>query len=155
MKLSREQAQAFIDSLFPAGEYCYLHNPTRTYFSALIGDVPSSRPYLDSDPNQVRLRELADILRQIASHIEVSGESAEKVASPTKAANNALFQKGAEEMQERARLLESALEFYANPAVYAPHPHGPAFDRRDISYKAKNALAEYRAAPPSPETDSD
>jgi len=40
--------------------------------------------------------------------------------------------------------LESALEFYANPAVYAPHPHGPAFDRRDISYRAKNALAEFR-----------
>ncbi len=37
---------------------------------------------------------------------------------------------------------EAALTFYANPAVYAPHPHGPAFDRRDISYKAKNALAE-------------
>lgn len=38
--------------------------------------------------------------------------------------------------------LKSALRFYANPAVYAPHPHGPAFDRRDISYRAKNVLAE-------------
>lgn len=41
-------------------------------------------------------------------------------------------------------VLIAALEFYANPAVYAPHPHGPAFDRRDISFKAKNALAEFR-----------
>jgi len=44
----------------------------------------------------------------------------------------------------RADVLIAALEFYANPAVYAPHPHGPAFDRRDISFKAKNALAEFR-----------
>lgn len=44
----------------------------------------------------------------------------------------------------KADVLIAALEFYANPAVYAPHPHGPAFDRRDISFKAKNALAEYR-----------
>jgi len=76
-KLSREQALAFIDSLFPAGEYCHLHNPTRTYFSALIGDVPSSRPYLDSDPNQEKLRQLAAVLRQIADHIEISGETAQ------------------------------------------------------------------------------
>lgn len=42
------------------------------------------------------------------------------------------------------RELENALEFYANPAVYAPHPHGLGFDRRDISYRAKNALARFR-----------
>ena len=80
MKLTREQAQAFIDSLFPNGEYCHLHNPTRTYFSALIGDVPSSRPYLDSDPNQEKLRQMAGILREIANHIEISGEMAQRQA---------------------------------------------------------------------------
>lgn len=78
MKLTREQAQAFVDSLFPAGEYCHLHNPTRTYFSALIGDVPSSRPYLDSDPNQEKLRQMASLLREIADHIEISGETAQR-----------------------------------------------------------------------------
>lgn len=79
-KLTREQAQAFIDSLFPTGEYCVLHNPTRTYFSALIGDVPNTRPYRDDDPNQDKLRQLASILRQIADHIEVSGETAHRAA---------------------------------------------------------------------------
>lgn len=79
-KLTREQAQAFIDSLFPAGEHCWLDNPTRTYFSALIGDVPNSRPYRDSDPNQKKLCQLANILRQIADHIEVSGETAQRAA---------------------------------------------------------------------------
>lgn len=49
-----------------------------------------------------------------------------------------------ERQNASVRELESALEFYANPAVYAPHPHGPAFDRRDISYRAKNALAIFR-----------
>ncbi len=80
MTLTREQAQAFIDSLFPAGEHCWLNNPTRTYFSALIGDVPNSRPYLDSDPNQAKLCQLASFLRQIADHIEISGETAQRRA---------------------------------------------------------------------------
>lgn len=76
--LSRAQAQAFIDSLFPAGEFNWLHNSTRTYFSALIGDVPNLRPYRDDDPNQAKLRQLASILRQIADHIEISGEAAQR-----------------------------------------------------------------------------
>lgn len=80
MRLTREQAQAFIDSLFPAGEYCWLNNPTRTYFSALIGDVPNSRPYLDTDPNQEKLRLMAALLREIADHIEISGEEAQRRA---------------------------------------------------------------------------
>lgn len=80
MKLTREQAQAFIDSLFPAGEHCWLNNPTRTYFSALIGDVPNSRPYRDDDPNQEKLRQLAGLLRQIADHIEISGEGVQRAA---------------------------------------------------------------------------
>lgn len=79
-KLTREQAQAFIDSLFPAGEHYWLHNPTRTYFSALIGDVPNTRPYRDDDPQQAKLCQLADILRQIADHIEVSEETAKNRA---------------------------------------------------------------------------
>ncbi len=79
-KLTREQAQAFVDSLFPNGEHCYLHNPTRTYFSALIGDVPNSRPYLDNDPNQEKLRRMASLLREIADHIEISGETVQRQA---------------------------------------------------------------------------
>ncbi len=46
---------------------------------------------------------------------------------------------------EAAKLLEKyekALKFYADPNVYKPHPHGPAFDNRDISFVAINALKD-------------
>lgn len=38
------------------------------------------------------------------------------------------------------REMREALEFYANPEVYKPHPHGHAFDDRDLSFIARNAL---------------
>lgn len=41
---------------------------------------------------------------------------------------------------EREQRLVAALEFYANPEVYKPHPHGPAFDDRDLSFVALRAL---------------
>ena len=37
--------------------------------------------------------------------------------------------------------MKEALEFYANPAVYKSHPHGPAFDNRDLSHVARAALS--------------
>jgi hypothetical protein len=37
--------------------------------------------------------------------------------------------------------LRRALEWYANPEIYKPHPHGPVFDRRDLSFHAREALA--------------
>lgn len=80
MKMTREQAFAFMETLFPNGDHCYLHNPTRTYFSALIGDVPHMRPYRDDDPNQQKLRQMASLLREIADHIEISGETAQRQA---------------------------------------------------------------------------
>lgn len=75
-KLTREQAFAFIGSLWPSGHMAHLDNPTRTYFSALLGHVPSGEAYSDSDPNQAKLRAMADYLRQIAGHIEISGNEA-------------------------------------------------------------------------------
>lgn len=33
------------------------------------------------------------------------------------------------------------LEFYANPEIYKPHPHGLAFERRDKSDMARSLLA--------------
>jgi hypothetical protein len=33
------------------------------------------------------------------------------------------------------------LEFYANPEIYKPHPHGLAFERRDKSDMARSILA--------------
>jgi hypothetical protein len=44
---------------------------------------------------------------------------------------------------EAADRLAEALTFYANPSVYAPHPHGIAFERRDLSYHAVAALSAY------------
>lgn len=80
-KLTREQAQAFLDSLFPAGEHCWLHNPTRTYFSALMGIVPNTLPYMGNNSNLAKCCQLADLLRQIADQIEVSDETAGRPAS--------------------------------------------------------------------------
>jgi hypothetical protein len=34
------------------------------------------------------------------------------------------------------------LEWYASPEIYQPHPHGPAFDRRDLSACAKSFLSK-------------
>lgn len=46
-----------------------------------------------------------------------------------------------EDAEARAERLEEALRWYANPEVYKPHPHGPAFDRRDLSFVAIAALS--------------
>jgi hypothetical protein len=39
---------------------------------------------------------------------------------------------------------EKALGVYANPDLYKPHPHGPAFDDRDKSHIARTALAQIK-----------
>lgn len=44
--------------------------------------------------------------------------------------------------EERAERRAEALRWYANPEVYKPHPHGPAFDRRDLSFVARAALEQ-------------
>lgn len=48
----------------------------------------------------------------------------------------------ADAQAQRIETLEEALRFYANPAIYQPHPCGPAFDRRDVSYVAVAALGD-------------
>lgn len=48
-----------------------------------------------------------------------------------------------------AGMLEEAMkvmEFYANPEIYKPHPHGPAFDDRDLSFLARSWLARAKGA---------
>lgn len=42
------------------------------------------------------------------------------------------------------REMVEALEWYANPEIYEPHPHGPAFDNRDLSFHAIAALRKAR-----------
>ena len=45
-------------------------------------------------------------------------------------------------VREAVEAAKNALAFYADPAVYKPHPHGAAFDRRDLSFVAIDALAK-------------
>lgn len=41
--------------------------------------------------------------------------------------------------KERDELREALIK-YSNPDIYKPHPHGPAFDDRDLSFIARAAL---------------
>ncbi|WP_089177302.1 hypothetical protein [Bosea sp. AS-1] len=79
-KLTREQAEAFLATLWPCGHMAHLDNPTRTFFAALIGRVPQGIPYEDHPYNgaddMAKLRTMAEIMRQIASHIETPGQEA-------------------------------------------------------------------------------
>lgn len=49
--------------------------------------------------------------------------------------------RSAQHLTARVAALEDALRFYADPELYRPHPHGPAFERRDKSFCAIAALA--------------
>lgn len=51
-----------------------------------------------------------------------------------------LLQDSARRDAEEIERLRAALQWYANPEIYKPHPHGPAFDRRDLSYHAAATL---------------
>lgn len=51
-----------------------------------------------------------------------------------------------ERQRAALRVAREALQFYANAEVYKSHPHGMAFDDRDVSYKAKSCLAAIDAA---------
>lgn len=48
--------------------------------------------------------------------------------------------------EERDALVEG-LRWYAEPHIYAPHPNGPAFDDRDLSWHAKSILAKVKGGP--------
>lgn len=79
--------------------------------------------------------------------MEVTPDTQEAVACDIKAAlsnaetdeRNAVSR--AEAAESEVKRLRLALGFYANPEIYKPHPHGPAFDRRDLSDHAKSVLS--------------
>ncbi|WP_455296416.1 hypothetical protein [Brucella pituitosa] len=48
--------------------------------------------------------------------------------------------KEAEALETQLAAAKKALEWYANPEIYRPHPHGIGFEDRDKSYVAKSAL---------------
>lgn len=83
MSITREQAKAFLDTLYPCGHMSHLDNPTRIFFAALLGRVPSGMPWDDKTTDDAeRLRSMAKILREIAMHIETTEEEASRVTRP-------------------------------------------------------------------------
>lgn len=81
------------------------------------------------------------IRRQAHVHIALCDEIERfREASATK---DALAR--AEAAEAKVERLMEALRFYGDAAVYEPHPHGMAFDRRDLSHHARVALAEAEA----------
>jgi hypothetical protein len=77
-----------------------------------------------------KVDELIERLRRVPSLILEQAKANISEAADTVAAQAA----------EIARLRE-ALSFYAKPEVYRPSPHGLAFDDRDLSFCARNALS--------------
>ena len=63
-------------------------------------------------------------------------------AAPRLAADTLRLLDEIERLTAENERLNEALRFYADPEIYKPHPHGPAFERRDLSFVARAALAE-------------
>src|SRR3546814_10819137 len=61
-------------------------------------------------------------------------------------ANAILTAENARLTEERGALTEG-LRWYAEPHIYAPHTHGPAFDDRDRSWHARSVLATTQGRP--------
>lgn len=64
-------------------------------------------------------------------------------------ANAILTAENARLTEERGALMEG-LRWYAEPHIYAPHPNGPAFDDRDLSWHARSVLAKIKGGPDAP-----
>lgn len=71
-ELTEAQAQAFLNSLWPCGSMSHLSNYTRTYFEALLGDVPAT---LQGYQQEELRHRFAALLRSIATHLEASREA--------------------------------------------------------------------------------
>lgn len=99
-----------------------------------LGDLDGWARYADKHPGKVRI-EYRDVFSSDQYDAVVEREA----------------QAGAEcerlrswglDIQRGYLVAIKALEFYANPEIYRPHPHGPAFDRRDLSFHARDALTK-------------
>lgn len=51
--MTKEQADAFLRALWPAGEMDYLSSHARTYLEAHVGHVPRSLPYTRTQTNDI------------------------------------------------------------------------------------------------------
>lgn len=90
------------------------------------------------DRAQMEQETLGAYPRPLRQHIE--WQAADEIARLR--AENEAAARNVYELQATVGRLVKALEWYANPEVYQPHPHGPAFDRRDLSFLARRALQE-------------
>lgn len=64
------QAQAFLNSLWPCGEHSHLSSHTRTYLEALVGFVPTQIYNNSTDIHGQSALKMADVLVQIAERIK-------------------------------------------------------------------------------------
>ena len=92
-------------------------------------------------------REFAvELVKEVRSALESVGfawaypGSAEKIVNKARALRDAELAPEIAALRAENTRLREALEWYANPVIYKPHPHGPAFDARDLSWKARAAL---------------
>lgn len=81
MKITKHQAQGFLDSLFPCGDMAYLATHTRSFFEGMLGEVPQFLRHAMHPSDVERDRAFADSLRQIADHIE-KGNVPENLGNP-------------------------------------------------------------------------
>lgn len=111
--------------------------------------APSETPSLSAEDLKLirdgRVYDHADVLRlcdQLAAARSAQERAERELAAKCEAHErerqawmNAHLEKGVE-----LAAVREALEFYANPDIYKPHPHGLAFDNRDLSFCAIRAL---------------
>lgn len=84
------------------------------------------------------LDEIDHLEHEKKSRIEHANDIAERHLEDVLNCNELIKQIAA--LEVRNKQMEEALRFYADPERYKPHPHGPAFERRDTSYVAREAL---------------
>lgn len=123
-----------LDSLEEYDLACEIHNAFPLLLSLSSRTLTAEASLAEA---QERIGELEHKLSQITPltngdlqrHIKVCEE------------NSSLQTTISTQAAEIAKLRE-ALTWYTNPEIYKPHPHGPAFDDRDLSFKAKAALTQ-------------
>ncbi|MBM7046088.1 hypothetical protein [Rhizobium lusitanum] len=119
----------------------------RVILSALA-DAERERDY-----HHDRAMRLAGFLGdEIVQTVIARADAAEQELTDTQTANHAMSEDHAAlkvTAAAQTSLLEEArgvLEWYASPEIYQPHPHGPAFDHRDLSASAKSFLSKLEAS---------
>lgn len=81
------------------------------------------------------MRDVVEILRSLSRYehddMSVGDEAADEITR----------------LRSDLSVAREALEFYANPEIYKSHPHGLAFDKRDLSERARTTLNRINGEP--------